>query len=294
MSRNIRINFALSLIALAAASLACQSIGGASPSASTGEAPSNPIAEIPTLTIESDPTGEAPAQSGGIYDGNWAGTNTVDDKEILFTVEDNQVVSIALNYTGKSGDCDYHGAISASIDPIEIGSDGFTVVYTGPNDEMTFTGTFASDSEASGTLLIKSPASGLCGEYEKEVTWSAGKGSGAEAQATEDTSGSVSPGDSSAIVNGFFNAVNAGDLDTAIGFVDENVMFSLGSEPVQFGSDNLKKYLSSSGLTFEVSDIESFGGGMAQFKAIASDGATYSFCNMVFQDGKIVSLSLQP
>lgn len=76
--------------------------------------------------------------------------------------------------------------------------------------------------------------------------------------------------------------------------VDENVMFNFGASTAQFGRDNLKSYLSSAGLTFQISDIESFGGGMAQFKATSSDGATYTFCNAMFQEGKIISLSLQP
>lgn len=199
-----------------------------------------------------------------------------------------------MNYTGEVGGCTYHGAVSGIEDPEAISGDGFTVVSTVTNDELTFTGAFTSESEASGTLHIKSPSTGVCGEYEKEITWTATKGSGASAEPTEDTSGFVSPEDSAALVNGFFDAVNAGDLDTAMTMVDENVMFNFGAPTAQFGQDGLKAYLSSSGLTFQVSDIQSFGGGMAQFKATASDGTTYTFCNAMFQEGKIISLSLQP
>lgn len=300
MNQRSSSSLAFALTVLVLASLACQGIGGADPSA-TGEDETQPepAAGIPTPAIGSNPTEEAPAQTGGAYDGSWVGTNTVDGKEILFTVENNQIVSVALNYTGEANGCDYHGAISTGvetggIDPIVIDGDGFTAVVKSVNDELTFAGTFTSEGEASGTLLIKSPSAGLCGEYEKEVTWTASKGS-ADAQPTEDTSGFVSPEDSAAIVSGFFDAVNAGDLDTAIGFADENVMFGFGSQPNQFGRGNLKAYLSSNqGVTYKISAPESLGGAIIQFEAESSDGKIYTYCQMIVQDGKIMMLSLQP
>jgi hypothetical protein len=47
-------------------------------------------------------------------------------------------------------------------------------------------------------------------------------------------------------------------------------------------------------VTYQISDAESLGGTMVQFTATASDGTAYSFCNLILQDGKIVSISLQP
>jgi hypothetical protein len=223
----------------------------------------------------------------------------VDDKEILFVVENNEITSVSLNYTGESNGCDYHGAISAgsptgSLSDASISNDAFAVSYESVNDELTFTGAFTSDSEANGTLLIKSPAEGLCGVYEKEISWTASKGSGAEAEPEEDTSGTVSDEDTNAIVTEFFDAINAGDIDSAVAMTGDNVMFSFGATNAQFGQDALKAYLTSSGLTYQVSEVDSFGGGMAQFTATASDGTSYSFCTILLQDGEIISLSLQP
>ncbi|MBL8062281.1 MAG: nuclear transport factor 2 family protein, partial [Anaerolineales bacterium] len=257
----------------------------------------------PLLPADSSDTEEAtqqePVQTGGAYDGSWTGTNTVDDKEILFVVENNKVTSVSLNYTGEAGDCTYHGAISAgsatgSLDEAAITNDAFALSYESVNDELTFSGAFTSESEANGTLLIKSSPDGLCGEYEKEVSWTASKGPSAEAEATEDTSGLTSQ-DGDIILTQFFDAVNAGDLDSALELVDDNVMFSFGAQGTQFGRDNLEAYLlSAQGVTYQISDAESLGGAMVQFTATASDGTTYSFCNIVLQDSKIVSLTLQP
>lgn len=298
---NNKRNIILAVTILVLASLACQ---GVSPSGSDPVSlpPETAVTEeesSPIVPEDSSGSQEESAQTGGLYDGNWTGTNTVDDKEILFTVENNEVTSVSLNYTGESNGCDYHGAISAgsatgSLDEAVITNDAFAVSYESVNDELTFTGAFTSENEASGTLLIKSSTDGLCGEYEKEVSWTASKGSDAEAQATEDTSGTVSEDDTNAIVTQFFDAINAGDLDSAMDMVGENVMFNFGATNAQFGRDNLKAYLTSSGLTYEISEIESFGGGMAQFEATASDGTSYSFCTILLQDGEIISLSLQP
>ena len=298
---NNKRNIILAIILLLLASLACQSVSpsGSDPVSLPPETVATEEESSPILPADSSDTEEESAQTGGLYDGNWTGTNTVDDKEILFTVENNEVTSVSLNYTGESNGCDYHGAISAgsatgSLDEAVITNDAFAVSYESVNDELTFAGTFTSDSEANGTLLIKSSVDGLCGAYEKEISWTASKGSSADAEATEDTSGLASQ-DGDAVLTQFFDAVNAGDLDSALEMVDDNVMFSFGAQGAQFGRDNLEAYfLSAQGVTYQISDAESLGGTMVQFTANASDGTTYTFCNAIFQDGKIISLSLQP
>ena len=290
----------LAVFGLLLATLACSSAqGSASPTSLPEENTAVPEVVEPVATEEAVATEEVQAETGGIYDGSWTGTNTVDNKEILFTVENNEIISVALNYTGESNGCDYHGAISTGsrtggIDAITIDGGSFSAVVPHTNDELTFSGAFTSESEASGTLLIKSSADGLCGVYEKEISWTASKGSSADAEPTEDTSGLTSSEDAVAVVTQFFDAVNAGDLDSAMSLVDDNVMFSFGTANAQFGSGGLKSYLASSGVTYQISEAESFGGGMAQFKVTASDGTTYSFCTALLQSGKIISLSLQP
>lgn len=297
---NNKRNILLAVTILLLASLACQSLAPSEEPASLP--PEIAVTEeesSPVLPSDSTDSEEESAQTGGAYDGDWVGTNTVDDKEILFTVENNEITSVSLNYTGESNGCDYHGAISAgsptgSLSDASISNDAFAVSYESVNDELTFTGAFTSESEASGTLHIKSSAEGLCGEYEKEISWVATKGSAAEAEPEEDTSGTVSDEDTNVIVTQFFDAINAGDIDSAVAMTGENVMFSFGATNAQFGRDALKAYLTSSGLTYQVSDVDSFGGGMAQFTATASDGTSYSFCTILLQDGEIISLTLQP
>jgi hypothetical protein len=293
----------LAFAALLLASLACQAMQGSEPTSapedSSASEQTNPV--VPGL--EPAATSDAPAQTGGKYDGSWTGTNTVDDKEILFKVEDNQVTSIALNYTGEASGCTYHGALSTGsstggMDAVTIENDGFSTVVESVNDELTFTGTFTADGEANGTLHIKSSASGLCGEYEKEIAWTATKDAGSEAEeASEDTaSSSESNGDVAALVTSFFDAVNAGDVGSAISMVDENIMFTVGTTITKFSSSELESYLQSTeGVTYEITNAQSMAGGtMVQFKAKASDGTAYSYCQAFVQDGKITMMSLMP
>ncbi len=299
--RNYSSYFALAALLLA--SLACQAVQGSDPT-SVPEDPSssgqnNPFG-VPTL--EPAITSEPPVQTGGTYDGSWTGTNTVDGKDILFEVENNEVVSFSLNYTGEASGCTYHGAVSAgsrtssSVDSAVIDNDEFSLSYTNINDELIFNGAFTSDSEASGTLLIKSSADGLCGAYEKEVTWTASKGSSAEVDpaTTEEPSTLFPDADAIAIVTGFFDAVNAGNVDTAIGMVDEGIMFSIGSDTL-FDQNELKSYLQShKGVTFQISDAQSLGGAIVQFKAKTSDGGNYSTCQAFLLDGKISMVTMTP
>lgn len=291
---NNKRNILLAVTVLLWASLACQSLSPSDPDSIPPETAATEE-NSPLSPSDSSATEEAPAQSGGAFDGIWNGTNS-DDSEIVFEVTENQISSVTINYQADVSGCTFSGAVSMGIDPSPISGESFSATFTAANDyTFTFAGSFTSETEASGTILVESPSTGMCGEFEKDLTWSAGKGSDSEADAgdTEDSSG-TSDVDETAVVTQFFDAVNAGDLDSALDMVDENVMFSFGANGTQFGRDNLKGFLSSSGLTYQISETESFGGGMAQFTATASDGTTYSFCTALFQDGKIVSLTLQP
>lgn len=289
-----RRNIVLAVPVLLLASLACQSLSPSGPASIPQEAV---VTEESSPILPSDPsaTEEASAPGGGAFDGTWNGTNS-DDSEIVFEVTENQISSVTINYQADNNGCTFSGAVSMGIDPSPISADEFSANFTAPNDYVyTFEGSFTSETEASGTILVQSPASGMCGAFEEELTWSAAKGSVSETDSgdTEDGSGS-SDTDEIAVVTQFFDAVNTGELDSALALVDENVMFSFGANGTQFGRDNLKSYLSTSGVTYQISDTESFGSGMAQFTATASDGTTYSFCTVLFQEGKIISLTLQP
>ena len=299
---NNKRNILLAVSVLVWASLACKALSPSEtadlPQETASTEESNPL--LPSDS-SSPATEEAAAQSAGLYDGSWVGTNTVDNKEILFRVENNQVVSIALNYTGESNGCDYHGALSTGsetggIDPISIAIESFSAVITSVNDELTFSGTFSSETEASGTLLIKSSAEGICGEYEKEVSWTATKGSSTEAETSQESSGTLAQGDPVEIVTQFFDAVNAGDLNSAVAVTDENVMFTIGTSVTKFSSSELESYFEANpGVTYQLSDASSMAAcTMVQFKVKASDGTTYSYCQAFVTDGKITMMSWMP
>ena len=293
----------LALAVLVFASLACKAIQAPVPTGLPEEETVIPE-QTTSTTLEANSESESQAESGGEYDGSWIGTNTVDNKEILFTVQNNQVTSVLLNYTGEASGCTYQGAVSKGVDTggmdaIVIENEGFSANVENVNDVLTFTGTFTAEGEANGTLNIKSSASGLCGEYEKEIAWTATKGAvtETEGETNEDAaSSSTSGGDVSGLVPSFFEAVNAGDVDSAISLVDENIMFTVGTTITKFNSSELESYLQSTqGVTYEITDVQPMAGGtLVQFKAKVSDGTTYSYCQAFVQDGKITMMSLMP
>ncbi len=292
MNNKSKIVLSLAFSALLLASLACNA--AKAPVADEGTAAPEVVDSAPSAEPAATNEPEAAVVESG-YEGNWTGTNS-DDSEIVFEVTERQITSVTINYQADNNGCTFSGAVSMGIDPSPISGDSFSATFTAPNDYVyTFAGSFTSDTEANGTILVKSPASGMCGEFEEELTWSASKGSASETDSgsTEDSSGS-SDTDEIAVVTEFFDAVNTGDLDSALAMVDENVMFSFGAGATQFGRDNLEAFLSSSNVTYQISDTESFGSGMAQFTATVSDGTTYSFCTVLLQGDKIVSISLQP
>ncbi|MBL8063224.1 MAG: hypothetical protein JNK32_09415, partial [Anaerolineales bacterium] len=85
---NNKRNILLAVILLLLASLACQSVSPSEPASIPPESVATEEESSPLLPADSSDTEEAtqqePVQTGGAYDGSWTGTNTVDDKEILF------------------------------------------------------------------------------------------------------------------------------------------------------------------------------------------------------------------
>lgn len=298
MSSKHKTSLFVAIIVLLLASLACSSVQEAPVPTSLPENTAVPEVIEPAPTAEPVATEEVPVQTGGAFDGAWSGTNSDEDSEIFFEVTDNQITSVTINYLVDLSDCSFSGAVSMGIDPSPIDGDAFSATFTAPNDyEYTFAGNFTSDTEASGTIHVKGPSSGLCGEFEKDLTWSAGKGTVAESEPAPTEETSTQPDvNSDLLVTQFFDAVNAGDVDAALALVDENVMFSFGPQAAnQFGRDNLETYLlSNQGTTYQISETSSVGGTIIQFKATLSDGTVYGYCQAFTQDGKITMLSLQP
>lgn len=144
----------------------------------TIQAPADAI-PMPGLTSSTDPTdepGEEPTatrvpQNFTSLDGEWEGTNDT-DSPILFTVEDNTITYANLNYSISEGGCFFGGAYGSSVEDGAIQDDTFTIVLSKDDGvTFTFTGTFASNNTASGTLTIKGET--FCGETDLTTDWTA-------------------------------------------------------------------------------------------------------------------------
>lgn len=111
------------------------------------------------------------------HDGLWDG-GTVSDAslagEIQFFVENNQVTEVAINYTLRSGGCTEITGFGARVDNAKTTSNDFTAQITNSYDkkQLIITGTFASATQASGTLEFKGTLAG-CGDFVKNGKWTA-------------------------------------------------------------------------------------------------------------------------
>ena len=285
----------LAFAALLLASLACQAVQGGAPTSIPGDSTSteqaNPIAPTSSPITENVP----PAQTGGAYEGSWTGPSS-NNYDFKFDVSGNQVTWITLSYADTNNGCSMSGVIDRAIESSPITDGSFSAEFTS-NEGIRFevAGSFESDSKASGTAQIKGPLSGGCSDFQTDMNWTASKDSAVniEPTASEVASGGTEV-DSIALVNQFFDAVNAGDADSAVALVDKNIMVSIDSKTL-FDSGELKAYFESSqGTTYEISDAQSFSSAIVKFKAKSSDGTVYSTCQAFVHDGKITMLSLMP
>lgn len=149
-----------------------QGAAGSSPGAGNSAAPAAPSAPAP---------GQAQAPKPASLDGDWSG-NSGEDLPISFTVKNNQVSQMNLNYRFQIGSCSTFASFG-SDSTAAINGKSFTL--TGKRDQMgahaeyTVNGTFHSDKEASGTIRWVGKSE-QCGNFEGPANWTAKKGAAAD------------------------------------------------------------------------------------------------------------------
>jgi hypothetical protein len=256
-------------------------------------------AETPIATVETQagdtPTAAAqetaPASAG--YDGEWAGDETADNS-FSFTVDGNQISDVSLNYLVQSGSCSLSGSIGQPVENAPIAGNSFTVqVSNSDGVEFTITGSFSSNSEASGTIQAKG-TSQTCGAVDTQATWKSTKSgapaNGESATAVPTAASEPTSTDSLGVVNAFFAAANAKNYDAALALVNDQVVFEIGTNS-GLGKAQLKTALEK-GVTYTTSNID-VTGDVVDLAVKGSDGTSYANCSIILDQGKIDILTLQ-
>jgi hypothetical protein len=173
-----------------------------------------------------------------------------------------------------------------------VSQSAFTIQLTDSDGkQFTFTGTFVSNTQASGTLQVKGPTNS-CGAIDAKSTWTAQIAPAASSDTTTSPSATVPQFASDAdVVRAFFDALNAKDVDAALALVDDNLIYTFGSTN-GIGTDDLGVYLNSQvsrGATYQLSNVQAK---VASVEFTVKVGATSFKGSAMFQDGKIVILKL--
>jgi hypothetical protein len=245
----------------------------------------------------------APDQPSGQadFDGSWDGANS-EGNQVSFKVENNQVTYFMVNYSVNSKGCSLGGAVGDSLKNVTITDKSFSANYTDKDGRLfTFAGKFASNTEAAGTIHVKGTPDGFCGVFETEMTWTAKNSTAPSVTNSVPTVAFVNTPkvstaiDSVAVVKGYFDALNAGNIDSAFSFLDDSLIFTIGSSANGIGKDELKTYLNTSGkgVTYTPSNFKAVGESIVNFSVQASDGTTYATSRALLSDGKIAILTLK-
>lgn len=247
-------------------------------------------------------------------EGDWEG-NSSTDSPIQFTVEDNALTFVMLNYSINTGSCSVGGAYGRSVDDGAINNDKFAFTLTNDDGvQFTFAGKFNSNNDAEGTLAIKGKTH--CGDTDEQVTWTAKHISAPESSTEPTSESSVEPteeatveataeatteaggasGDAVALVQSAFDAFAKKDLNTALAAFDDDVVYSVG-DTSGVGKASLQSYLQlalAAGSTFAVSNVQDLGGIVTFTVTVSGVGAgTYSNSSAIVDEGKIVLLTLK-
>ena len=257
-----------------------------------GAAPTS--APVPTKAAGN--SGQATATS---TDGHWEGTSS-SDSPISFDVSNNQITYVNLNYNVQAGGCSLSGSYGKTPDNAQIKSSAVAIQLTDSDGlQFIFAGTFASNTQANGTLEVKGPTTN-CGTIDAKTTWTA-QNTPPDAQPTPDVSiatpsagGGTGSTDSTDVVLGFFDAINAKDFDTAMNLVQDDVIVNAGSTTIM-GQADLKTYLqkqTARGVTYTASNLDSLGD-LVTFSLKTSDQASaVKGDTAIVQDGQIQILTL--
>ncbi len=194
---------------------------------------------------------------------------------------------------------------------MSIDGKAFTVQFSDEDKQFAFIGTFASNTEASGSLQVKGNSK-TCGAYDSKVTWTAKPASTAssdttaaeptatEAAAAEPTVDSeptdaVDTIDATDVVTSFFDQLSAEDMDGALALVSDNVVFHIGSKS-GVGKAGLKAAFQAqvdNSATFDVSDVEEVGGVVKFTLSVDGTDSAAGADSAIVQNGKIAILTLK-
>lgn len=234
--------------------------------------------------------------------GKWEGENS-DGYQVYFDVVNEQITYVFFNYHVFTGSCSISGARGDTPDNAKVVDKSFSFDITDDEGQVyTFAGSFTSDNTAAGTIHIKGREGASCGAFDGEMTWNtertvsqASPEPPTETPAPLPTATTGVAVDPIAVVQGFFDAYNAGDIDAALALVEDKVMFNLGSATGKIGQNNLKAFLTEQqgkGITYTLSGLNVLGT-IVKFSVQASDGTAYPNSQAFIADGKITLLALK-
>lgn len=261
--------------------------------------------EAPLATATSGVT-----KSFSSLEGDWEGT-IGEDSPLEFTVTDNKITYVNLNYAINTGGCSASGSFGKSVDDGAIANSSTSFVLTdSDNVNYTVKGTFTSNNSATGTVAIKGKT--FCGDTDMSTPWTAkhisapGEEPTAEAtpevteaateEPTEAATAENTGGSASAIVNGVFDALANNDIDAALAAFDDNVVYNVGTTS-GIGKDSLKSNLQLAlavGATFKVSNVQDLAG-IVTFTVTVSGPSAGTFTNSsaIVQNGKIAIFTVK-
>jgi hypothetical protein len=275
---------------------------------------------LPTSPSSAGPTTE-PTQSSGATgtttftspEGEWEGKSDT-GSTISFTVTNNAITSVNLNYSINTGGCSLGGAYSNSVNDGAIKNQNFSFVLTDSDGvRYAFTGKLSSNNDASGTLQIKGKT--FCGDTDNQATWTAkhisspgsqpqnvGPTDEPTAEPTEQATVEPTPANSSngggatEIVNKAFRSLADKDVDGALKYFDENVIYTIPAAS-GIGTASLRSYMQlaiGAGTSFQISNLKELGGIVTFTVTVTGLGAgTYSNSSAIVQNGKIAILTIK-
>ena len=263
------------------------------PVATSVPAPTATTARPTTAPAQPTVAPTVPAVTSANYNGEWQGTSAK-DSPLSFEIAENEMRYLNVNYSVESGACQF---LSGSRGESKMNPPIAVIKTKDLNIQMDFgdgyslvlTGVFASNTEASGKLVFKGN-SRSCGAFEINTTWSAKKGTAAASGAmTAPANPAASKAELEKSVRAFFDALNTKNLDAALKFVDDNVVFNIATTTTGLGKAQLRTYLQgqiSRGVTYTLGEVKAADDEVT-FSLKTGPGAVTTNNSITFDDGKM-------
>jgi len=134
----------------------------------------SPVSQQPAVAVPAETGGEAAsAKAPAGLDGEWNG-NSGEGMAMNFNVAENKVSGVYANFKSSKNGCSSFTSFG-SDETAAISGKSFTVHGKHDQSEFTMSGSFTSDTEASGTIDWKMKTE-ICGAVEAQLKWTAKKG----------------------------------------------------------------------------------------------------------------------